>query len=295
VNAPFSSPEEAAQATPITWEVEIIKGWIPEIVGYLSILEQRAPKLKAMLSQSLGNFTSSMDLPPTLRLFLTDVNEPGGPFDISIMGNITTLHIAVGSLEARIGKGTLPCLRHLSIDCIDHDGVSWLQKDIHKFLEHVGSQLQTFHLRDCLTSAPLEPNLWEVLPNLKRIQLPYSWSGCSIPRNHPLQIIQISARGIWAADGGPVYLEDLFLCFSLEKRLYIRMDTTWGEELFTQLGESVAVIFDEYCTTRMVPFVDSNGQSFAQYIVFLITAFWKQPGRRCCEASGRSDYGARHF
>jgi hypothetical protein len=294
--APFSSKDEAALAPPIAWKVEIIKGWIPEHVGYCSILKTRAPNLQAMIAQSLGMVSYAADLPPTLRLFMTDINESRGHFDIIGMDSITTLHLAVDSLEIPIGKGILPGLRHLSIDRSEYDH-STLQQDVCDFLEHICSQLQTLHLSETLTSVPIEPRLWDILLRVERLQLPYSWDNCGVPRHHPVQTIQISIRAILSAGRGMHIREDiahLFLPLSSEHHWVVRMDTTWGEEFFTRPSESVVSI-DEYYKARLVPFVDSNGESFIQYVVFLITAFWRQPGRRYRKVPADSDYITMHF
>ena len=301
-NAPFSSQDEAnTQAVPITWKVEIIKGWIPEDAGYCSILKQRAPNLKAMISQTPGALPYSADLPPTLRLFMTDLNESQDIFEVTGMNYITTLHLAMDSLEMPIAKEVLPCLRHLSIDSNyytnDYTNIAIPQRDVCHFLEHIGSQLQTFHLRDRLVSVPIELHLWDILPTVERLQLPYSWVECQVPPNHPVQTIQISVGAILSVERASHIREDiahLFLPFSSKHNWVLRMDTTWGEELFTRLRESVVMI-DEYYKARMVQFMDSNGESLDQYIVFLITSFWKRQGRPYRKILARSDYGTAHF
>jgi hypothetical protein len=58
------------------------------------------------------------------------------------------------------------------------------------------------------------------------------------------------------------------------------MDTTWNEMVLAKLyGMIPSTSFYDCCRDRCTPLIDVRGDIFADYVLFLIIAFWRQPGR----------------
>jgi hypothetical protein len=280
--APFVNGREDSAMRPIAWRVEIVKGWITSDPIHYLTLQHRAPGLKVLVSQPFGALQSASELPKNLTHLATDAGEVGALSVLNGTASLTVLHALVDNLTFSQDTVNLPSLKHLSIAVLGDEG-TLSQKELFQFLERIGSQLYTFHLKltGGLGPSPVEHRLWEVLPVAESIALPYRWSGVKIPQGHPLQQIRIdvselaerlSPLGSWEDHIVP------YLPLSDKDGQTVRMNLTWNEELFSL--EQFALQVQEYYWNRGVSFVDAHSDSFSQYVVFLITAFWKQPDRK---------------
>jgi hypothetical protein len=281
------------------WKVEIIKGWLSGESNRFHLIRRRAPSLKVMICQGLGLYDSPEDLPQGLRLFSVESLNGLSSLDICGFTFLTALHMTLLTLRIRTDGWDLPLLLHLSVACNEHSRPS-LQDELYFLLQGVGPQLRTFHFLHPLLPESMESRLWAVLPRVESIRLPYIWKDCNIPLEHPLQRVQICVEDISnletarrrhdiSTSSYPQYIPN-----NLDRRWIIRLDTTWNKALFSSNAMTALSIYD-YCQDLCTPLIDVHGDTFTDYVLFLITAFWKQPERKYHRIVTESIYGDPFF
>lgn len=196
--------------------------------------------------------------------------------------NLVSVHMKhIGtSFYFHFSSNMLPSLRHLAIDITGkyHD---LKQEEIHTFLKYIGVQLHTFQIRHSIYPFTLDSSLWNILPNVESIQLPFQWAPSDVPKNHPLKRVQVAASEIpYEFDGSEAEWNtalSLHCPLSFQRKLSYAMDRAWRYQLFENPSFSICIWshFEE----KDAHLEDAHGDTLFQYIVFLIKAFWKQPHR----------------
>ena len=269
------------QSKKTNWKLEILEGWLPPRSEYATTLKRVAPRLKVMLGQPTSALTLKEDALPNLGIMTSDMKSLRPFVDPVGLTSLTVLHIVAKLLGPPLDKNDFTALRHLTIDLSPRGATSGpSQKDLRTFLRGVGPQLETLYYRQWLRNLNIEPDIWNLLPEVKRIQLPYAWNTCELPPYHPLQHVQISNYEFRSSYSfrQPDLKVQPFIPVSTTRTWKVRFDTTWTQELNANSKFIVWVI--EYCDAVGTIIVDAHGSTFAAYIVFLIKAFWKQPGRK---------------
>ncbi|KIM24533.1 hypothetical protein M408DRAFT_27002 [Serendipita vermifera MAFF 305830] len=260
------------------WKLEIIDGSYEE--EHMSPLMRLAPNLRVITSQR-------WDFSQYFEGFISNSGHSLDPqISISVSGakNLGTIHTTNRNplLSPPISTDTFPSLRYLSIGLDTPFPLE--QQEIHTLLQHIGPQLHTFYFRHRLYPATLDPSLWNILPNVDNIQLPFQWAASDVPKEHPLKRVQVAAWEIpyeFNDDSAWNSALSLYCPLSPQRKLSFAMDATWKYHLFE--NPSFAMCIWSYFEDKNAHLEDAHGDSLSQYILFLIKAFWKQPQRTYCK------------
>lgn len=261
------------------WKVEIIDGSYGE--ERMSPLRRLALNLKVMISQP-------RDFARYFEGVISGSKDPLDPqLSMSVSGarNLGTLYLHMNPrdpLSPLIKSDMFPSLQYLGIHVIKTRR-PLEQQEIHRFLRYIGSQLRTFYYHHHLGLYPtaLDPSLWNLLPNVESIQLPFEWVASDVPKGHPLKRVQITAFDF------PYHINDEVIwksalshyCpLSPQGKWCFGLNMTWTHLLTMTLDFSMCIW--NYFEENDALLEDAHGDTLSQHIVFVIKAFWKQPHRK---------------
>jgi hypothetical protein len=287
-------------ATADKWKMEILDGTVDSTL-HASLVE-RAPRLQAVIDLRTGYGTQLQAAGIRFLYAIPDwAKRITTPFTLPYL---TTLHLAPFPVTTPFKSLDFPRLRHLSIGCFTYGetgvltrvfgGVSVRGEDFRdkmvEILQALGKNLTTLHYQDSGTTSMVSvTEIWSLIHNVERIQLPY-WKGVLLPANHPARIVTIpmDCLGIFMGRGAEKPEKALFDYIPdstqfLANTLITRMDITWFLALTGRPNVypythriTISIWLARYYAAKRVKFIDSEGWTFNEYLIFLIKSFWKR-------------------
>jgi len=181
----------------------------------------------------------------------------------------------------------LPSLRYLNIhvqSLISVPSPIWPLE----ILERVGRNLLTLIITQSRILADIPDHIWVWAPKLELAQLPCFWKS-GPPQSHPLKVIRLSPSTLYEHEDGKVFSNDLsisansflpLMCGSSwtnTRSFQVMAPLKWNNIFFrrTSICVTSTLWLAEYYGSFNVKFIDAEGVTLNEYLIFLIKVFWK--------------------
>jgi hypothetical protein len=274
------------------WRLKILYSSVIHVPELFTLIQNRAPNLASILGWTLPIYYATMGHLPSRLFTLTTTLQaipslPAYKSTISL-SNLTTWHLHLSQLELPYAQWELPALRYLNIDVESIIPVANPFRALENILELVGRNLLTLFIVHPRISADIPDRVWALVPKLEQAQLPCFWTS-GPPQSHPLQIIRLSPLTLYEHENGQVFFDDprntanIFLplmrgsSWTFMRKFQVMSPLKWNDVLFRRRRTCISstLWLAEYYESFNVRFVDAEGLTLNEYLVFLIKVFWK--------------------
>lgn len=221
-----------------------------------------------------------VNLPHSLQLFRTWVPSRDAPYQ-GRFDHVSMLSLHTNMSSYGLDQFDFPHLRHLAIRQAT-PSLGW----IYPVLERWGKELITFKLRAFERKVPIPSKVWNLLPKVESMLLPYMW-GMEPPIHPSLKVVRLSESppvmellpGVsnlssgantarWSLDGhdwsGP----------------RIQLDKTWSYIFLVSPWISDSVRMHDVYLDFGYSLLDAAGIQLYDHLLFMIRTYWKRGAAR---------------